>query len=260
MSDSRDKHEDEMGEEFLSAADDFFVNVNLQTVLDLPSSRETVLSFMEVIQKEFPELSNFYHREGGEFILEGDHERGTYPWLEIQKNRLTAGHFNPPALERAYHLHRRVLERCRYYLGMGGLDLECLDVLYGFNLNYSGNRDAIVAQALLGGSPLWALAAEPGARPLEFQPDFVVSLDDACCLQARLSIETRSSSYQVRTGQYEEEPITVYLTVRRYPGEGKPIAVEESFAEQCQHCEDLAQRIVVPQVIQPIAAAIAAAG
>ena len=41
---------------------------------------------------------------------------------------------------------------------------------------------------------------------------------------------------------------------------GKAIAVEESFTEQCQHCEDLAQRIVVPQVIGPLAAAIAAAG
>ena len=72
------------------AADDFFVNLNLQTVLDLPGSRETVLSFLEVIQKEFPELSNFYHREAGEFVLEGDHDRGTNPWLEIQQNRLTA--------------------------------------------------------------------------------------------------------------------------------------------------------------------------
>ncbi len=248
-----------MAEEFLNVADDFFVNLNLQTVLDLPSSRETVLSFLEVIQKEFPDFAHFYHREAGEFILEGDHERGTYPWLEIQKNRLTAGFFNPPSLQKAYHMHRRILERCKYYLGMGGLDLECLDVLFGFNLAYTGNRDAIVAQALLSGSPLSALSAEPGAKALEFQPDFVIALDDACCLQARLSVETRSSSYQVRTGEYEEEPITVYLTVRRYPGEGKPIAVEDSFLVQCEHCEDLAHRIVVPQVIHPIAAAIAAA-
>jgi len=249
-----------MADDFLNAADDFFVNLNLQTVLDLPGSRETVLSFLEVIQKEFPDLSSFYHRDGGEFVLEGDQERGSYPWLEIQKNRLTAGYFDPPSLEKAYHQHRRILERCKYYLGMGGLDLECLDVLFGFNLAYTGNRDAIVAQALLAGSPMSALLSEPGTRPLEFEPDFVIALDDACCLQARLSVETRSSSYQVRTGQYEEEPITVYLTVRRYPGEGKTIVVEESFTEQCQYCEDLAQRIVVPQVIQPLAAAIAAGG
>ena len=164
-----------MAEEFLSVADDFFVNLNLQTVLDLPSSRETVLSFLEVVQKEFPDFAHFYHREEGEFILEGDHERGTYPWLEIQKNRLTAGYFNPPSLEKAYHQHRRILERCKYYLGMGGLDLECLDVLFGFNLTYNGNRDAVVAQALLNGSPLSALAGEPGAKALEFQPDFVIS-------------------------------------------------------------------------------------
>jgi len=247
-----------MSEEFSSVADDFFVNLNLQTVLDLPGSRETVLSFLEVLQKEFPDLSSFYHRDSGEFVLEGDHERGDYAWVEIQSNRLSSGFFNPPRLEHAYHLHRRILERSKYYLGMGGLDLECLDVLYGFNLDYDGNRDAIVAQALLAGSPLWGLMSEPGTRALECQPDFVVALDESCCLQARISIETRSSSYQVRTGQYEEEPITVYLTLRRYPGEGKKIDVEESFADQCAHCEDLARRIVVPSVIQPIAAAIAA--
>jgi hypothetical protein len=247
-----------MSEEFSNAADDFFVNLNLQTVLDLPGSRETVLSFLEVLQKEFPDLSSFYHRESGEFVLEGDHERGFYPWVEIQPNRLSSGSFNPPSLERAYHLHRRILERSKYYLGMGGLDLECLDVLYGFNLNFTGNRDAVVAQALLSGSPLGALMSEPGSRPLECQPDVVIAMDESCCLQARVSIETRSNSYQVRTGQYDEEPITVYLTLRRYPGEGKAIDVAASFTEQCSHCEDLARRIVVPHVIQPIAAAIAA--
>lgn len=247
-----------MAVDFTNVADDFFVNLNFQTVVDLPDSRETVLSFLEVVQKEFPDMENFYLRESGEHVLEGDHEGGSYTWLEIQKNRLTAGCFNPPSPENAYHRHGRILERSKYYLGLGGLDMECLDAIFGFNLNFHGNRDAIVAQALLGGSALSAFLTDPGVKPLECEPNIAIALDESCCVQARISVETRSSSYQVRTGQYEDEPITIYLTVRRYPGNGKADSPEESFAKMCGSCEDLAERIVVPQIIQPIAAAIAA--
>jgi len=150
------------------------------------------------------------------------------------------------------------LERSAYYLGISGLDVDCLDVLFGFNLDFLGNRDAIVAEALLGGCSLAALTGEGAGKTLECEPNLVVALDEDCYLQARLSVETRGSSYQVRTAQYEDEPISVYFTVRRYPTPGRVFKTRESFARQCEICEDLASRIVIPQVIQPIAAAIAA--
>jgi hypothetical protein len=247
-----------MSVDFSSVADDFFVNLNLQTALALPTGRETVLHFCEALQKDFPEMTCFYQREGGEFVLEGDREGGTYRWLEIQGNRLSAGHFNPPEVAEAYRLHRWLLDRSVYYLGVSSLDVEAMDVVLGFNLNYQGNRDAIVAQALLAGSPLGALAMEGPAKAIEFEPSLTVAMDEACCLQARLSVETRSSSYQVRTGQYDDEPISVYLSVRRYPVPGRMVNMPESFPRQCKLCEDLARRIVIPQVVQPILAAIAA--
>jgi hypothetical protein len=116
-----------------------------------------------------------------------------------------------------------------------------------------------VGQALLGNSPLAVLAGEANTKTIECEPSLVIALDDDCYLQARLSIETRSSSFQVRTGQYDDEPISVYFTVRRYPQPGMLIPFKDSFASQCRLCEDLAGRIVVPQIIQPIASAIAAA-
>jgi len=245
--------------DFKSIADDFFVNMTLQTTMALPKSRETVLQFCEAVQREFPAMTNFYQREGGEFVLEADHEPGTYSWLEMQPHRISAGYFNPTDVARAYHLHRWLLNRSVYFLGVSPLDAECLDVLFGFNLDFHGNRDAIVADALLAGSPLGGLLADPAVRPLECEPALVLALDDACCTQAKLSFDTRSSSYQVRTGQYEEEPISVYLTIRRYPSPGKPIDLDGSFAEQCELCEEIACRTLVPNVVQPIAAAIAAA-
>jgi hypothetical protein len=248
-----------MAFDFKSVADDFFVNLNLQTTLALPNGRDNVLHFFEAVQKEFPDMTGFYQRETGEHVLEGDRESGCYQWLELQAHSLSAGYFNPPDLEEAYRLHKWLLDRSVYFLGVSGLDVECLDLLFGFNLDYVGNRDAIVSQALLGNSPLAALLSEPAAQSIEFEPSLVVALDPECYLQARLSLETRSNSFQVRTGEYEDEPISVYFTARRYPRPGRLIHLLESFTRQSRLCEDWATRIVIPSVIQPIAAAIAAA-
>jgi len=246
-------------DEFNSIADDFMVNMNLQTTLALPSGRETVLHFCEAVQKEFGSMTSFYQRDSGEHVLEGDRDNESYQWLELQSHRMTAGYFNPPSLSAAYRMHDWLLDRSVYYLGISPLDVECLDVLFGFNLDYQGNRDAIVAQALLSGSPLGGLAAEVTCRPVECEPSIVIAMDEDCHIQARLALETRCGSFQVRTGQYDDEPISVYFTVRRYPRPGSPFKLKEYFAEQCECCEDLTQRLVIPNVINPISAAIAAA-
>jgi hypothetical protein len=246
-------------QDFGNVTDEFFVNLNLQTTLALPGERETVLHFFEAVQKEFTEMTSFFQRETGEYVLEGNRDSGRYRWLELHNHRLSAGYFNPPSMAEAYRLHTWLLDRSVYFLGVSGMDVECLDVMFGFNLDFQGNRDAIVGQALLGNSPLAALVNESNTKAIECEPNLVISLDDECYLQARLSLETRSSSFQVRTGQYDDEPISVYFTVRRYPQPGMIIKLKESFVRQCGFCEDLTSRIVVPQIIQPIASAIAAA-
>lgn len=242
--------------DFSHISDDYYINLNLQTTLALPTSRETVLHFCEAVQKEFHEMSTFYQRESGEFVLEADRESGTYPWLELQSRRLTAGYFNPDSSEDAYRLHRWLLERSVYFLGMGGLDVEALDVLYGFNLDCRGNRDAVVSQALLAGSPLASMIAETGAA-IEFEPNIVMALDEGCYGQCRLSMETRGNSYQVRTGQYDDEPISVYFTVRQHPRPGEVMDILTTFGQLCRQGEKLIRRVIVPNVIEPISAAIA---
>jgi len=241
--------------DFNSVADDFYVNLNIQTTLALSNGRETVLHFFEALQKQFGPMRNFFQREGGEFVLEADRSSGSYRWLELGKHQLSSGFFNPPDLAGAYELHRWVLERSVYYLGVSGLDVESLDVVFGFNLEFLGNRDELVARALLGGSPPAALAGEPDARMIDYQPSMIVALDEQCSLQARLAVETRNSTYQVRTGQWEDEPISVYFTIRRHPGASAAPNLVKMFAEQCDIAEDLCRRIVIPQVVQPIAAA-----
>ena len=242
---------------YSSVADDFFVNIDLQTTLALPDSRETILQFCEAVQKEFREMTSFYERDPQHYVLEGDRDSGTYQWMELQSHQLSAGFFSPPDLESAYHLHDWILDRVVYFLGIGGLDVEALDVLFGFNLDYCGNRDAIVAEALLEGSSLGAMFTDHPVRVVEFQPSLVVALNEDCYMQGRLALETHCDSHQVRTGNYSDDPISVYLTVRRYPSPGSVLDIRESFARQCEIGEDLTERIVIPQVAQPIASAIA---
>jgi hypothetical protein len=243
--------------ELQGIADDYYININLQTALALPTGRETVLHFCEAVQKQFPSMSSFFQRETGEFVLEADREAGSYQWMELQDRRLMAGYFNPPTVAEAYRLHSWLLDRSRFFLGLGGLDVEALDVLYGFNLDCRSNRDAVVSQALLDGSPLAAMLGEAGT-PIEFEPNLVVALDEGCHTQCRLNLETRGNSFQVRSGDYDDEPISVYLTVRQYPQPGQLISLAEAFKSQCRTGEDLICRSLLPHIIQPLAATIAA--
>jgi hypothetical protein len=240
-------------------ADDFFVNLDLQTSLALPDSRETVLHFCEAVQRQFPDMTQVYQRPTGEFVLEGDRTRGSYQWMELQTNRLSAGFFNPPAIDQGVAFHDWLLERSKYYLGVAGLDVEAVDVMFGWNLDFRGNRDALVGETLLSDSPMAALCMEAPARTVEFQPSLIVALTEDCFTQARLSLETRGGSYQIRTGTYDDEPISIYFTVRQYPRPGEVLEVRESFARQVEMGEDLVTRMLIPQVIRPLAEAISAA-
>ncbi|KKL79960.1 hypothetical protein LCGC14_2009570, partial [marine sediment metagenome] len=206
-----------MSASFSNFSDDFFVNMDLHTALPMPQERETVLSFCEAVQKQFPDMADFYRRDNGPYVLEGDRNAGSYRWTELGARQLSAGAFNPADVENAYAQHAWILDRSRYFLGVSHLDVESLDLVYGFNLVYVGNRDAIICEALLEGSRLGELTAHCGATALNCEPSLIMTLDTDCFLQARVAIETRNSSYQVRTGAYEEEPISIYFTIRAYP-------------------------------------------
>ncbi len=248
-----------MAIDFVNVSDDFFANVELQTTMPLSSSRETILHFCEAVQRDFPSMTVFFQRDAGEYVLEGDRETGRYLWLELRPNKLTAGYFNPPSLEEASRLHEWLIERSVYFLGISPIDVECLDVMFGFNLEYMGNRDAIVADALMSGSQISTVLAEGANKYVECQPEVVFSLDEDCYTQARLSLETRNNTIQVRSGQYENEPISVYFTVRRYPTPGKMFSPLESLREQREICEDICERTIVPNVVESIASAISTA-
>jgi hypothetical protein len=242
---------------FSAGADDFYINVNLNTEMELPRSRDTVLHYFEQMKKAFPDLRNFYTRETGDLVLEGDKEQGSYRWLAIEPRRLCTGHVNPPALEEAYRQHEMVLDVAPHLLTLSVLDCEALDVMFGFDFTYEGNHDEIVAEALGVGPSFEGLLDEPAGKVINFEPSITIALDEGCRLQCRLSIETRTNAYQIRTGEFPEEQISLYFTVRQYWGTGPDRSFVASFKKQREIGEEIVVERIIPRIVRPLAAAIA---
>jgi hypothetical protein len=242
---------------YAADSDDFYVNMNLNTEMELPTSRDTVLHYFEQMRKAFPELRNFFTRESGDLVLEGDKEQESYRWLALETRRLCSGHVNPDTLDEAYRQHEMVLDLAPHLLTISLLDCEALDVMFGFDFTFEGNHDEVVAEALGVGHAFEGLAELGGSRVINFEPSLTLALDDTCRLQARLSVETRTNAFQVRTNEFPDDQISVYFTVRQYWGSGPEVSFLDSFRRQREIGEDAIQRIVLPRVVRPLAQAIA---
>jgi hypothetical protein len=242
---------------YSSLCDDFGVYVYVNTRMELPNKRETVLHFFDSLQKTFPEMTDFDCRETGEFVLEEDREQGSYRWVGLESRRICSGFVNPPTIEDADKQHERVLEVAPYHLDLSPLDCEALDVLFAFDFLYTGNHDEVVAEALGRSSPLEGLLDLPNARVLNYEPSLMLVLDDNCRLQCRLNIETRTNAFQLRTGQFPEAPISVYFTVRQYWGKQGTKTFQESYRHQREVCQELVDAHIVPQIVKPLAQTIA---
>src|SRR5215470_13415796 len=197
-------------------ADDFYVSMNLSTEMELTGSREAIPHYFEQMQKKYPEMRNFYARDKGDFVLEADKEGGSYRWCSVEARRVCSGFVNPDSFDSAVAQHRHVLELAPYGLSLSRLDCEALDLLVGFDFSYRGNQNQLIAEAL-GVCPAFEkLAAMPGATFIGNEPALTLSLDPECRLQCRVNVETRTNAYQIRTGDYQEEQVSVYVTARQY--------------------------------------------
>ena len=245
---------------YASLCDDFGVSTYLHSKLEMPTAREPVLHFFEAVQKAFPKMTDFEKRADGEYMLEEDRESGSYRWCSLDARRLSTGFVNPPALEDADAHNERVLEMAPYHLDLHALQTESMDVLYYFDFVFQGNHDEVVAEALAGGTPLEGLTQLPGGRALNYQPTLMMALDDACQLQCRLTVETRTSAYQVRTGNFPESPISVYFTVRQFWGKQPFKTFAESYQNQRRVLDELVNSHLIPTVISPLAKAISTKG
>jgi hypothetical protein len=239
-----------------SLSDDFYVNMNLSTEMELPNNRETVLHFFERVQKTYPTMRNFYSREKGDFILEEDKDSGQYRWATIENRRISSGLVNPERVEDALEQHHLVLELAPYLLSVSPLDCESLDLLFGFDFTYRGNHNQLVADALGVGPAMERMLDIPGSTVINYEPSITLSLGENCRTQCRLSIETRTSAYQIRTGDYPEDQLSVYLTARQYGSLAADMTYVAELENLSRLCHELVDTYVIEHVLEPLARTI----
>lgn len=229
---------------------DFYVNMKLGVRMELPRSREPVLELFERMRREYPRMASF-KRYKDELALESAPDDNPHRWMAIRANSVRTGVVNPGDEHDMHAVHRTAAEVCPYYLSISPLDLESIELLYGFDLSARGNHDEIVAQALLAGSPLAALLeAADDARVHDCQPVLGLTFGSGR-IQSTVEVKTRSRKGH-HAGDRPGEPISIYVTVRT----SEPITDLKTMV-RC--VDDLAERgrtlvdsLAIPNLLVPI--------
>jgi hypothetical protein len=240
-----------------SLCDDFYADMFVNTQLELPTGRETVLTFFERLQKQYPSMVSFYRSEPGQYCLEEDRNLGQYRWVNLESNRIGSGGVNPDPLEEVYKQDRLVLDLIPYMLGVSPLDIESLDVSFSMDFLYSGNQDEVIAEALFGSTAFGTLLDWPDAKAMGFSPAVVVALSEDTRTQARISVESKTSVLENSNPKSSsDDAITLSLTVRQFPPVAGRLDPVQSFTNQCRLAEELMTERIVPYFVQPLIGAI----
>jgi hypothetical protein len=234
---------------------DFYVNQKLALRMDLPNNRETVLDMFDRVRKELPQMERFRRYEG-ELALESPEQGSQYSWLALRRTNIRSGWVNPDSLDQAYKLHRLILDTAPYFLSISPIDVEFIELVFGFDLQADRNRNEVVFEALLADSPIASLIDVQNESIIESQPFLGFTLNGGCDLQAFVEIKTRTTTREVATGRFEDEPISVYLTARQYGSLKTMEDFNKSFATLAGHIERLAEDRIIPHVVRPIREAI----
>ncbi len=247
-----------MSVDYNCLCDDFYIDMHINTELDLPTERDTILNFFERIQKQFPSMCCFYRRESNEYCLEEDRNAGQYRWIAMETDRIGSGVVNPSNFEDAYSQDRLVLELAPYMLGINHLDIDSLDVTFAMDFDYIGSHDEIIAEALFGSTAFSCLLDMPSASPVSFSPAVVVALSEDCRTQARVSVESKTGI--IENGKQKsksDEAISLFFTIRQYPSSTEKFDAMTSFEHQCRLAEELMAEKIIPNFVQPLTSVIA---
>ena len=129
--------------------------------------------------------------------------------------------------------------------------------MYAFDFTYRGNHHALLAEAL-GLIPAFEKMSEiPGHQLVSSDPAIQFALDEDCRTQCRVSIESRTSAYHIRTGEFPEEQLSVYLTLRRYGSLDSGTTYTDTMKKLQQHAANILDDYLIESILQPLQHAIA---
>jgi hypothetical protein len=238
--------------DFDSLCRDFCVNQKLALKMDLPAAREPVLDLFGRLRKDLPRLASLQRYPDGEVALESGEDERDFLWVAMRQLSLKSGWVNPSTLEEAYRMHRTVLEVAPYFLSISPLDVDHLELVYAFDFECDGNRDEVVLDALLGGSPLGDFADASTDTILDSQPFIALALADAPDMHVYVEVKTRLPRGETAVTREGGEPLSVLLTVRR-TGPVRALAdLPTILAALSGHGERLVEQRLIPRVLMPL--------
>ena len=247
-----------MSHPYAALCDEFYVNMRLGTQLRLATDRATLVSFFERMQRLYPAMVNFHQdSHHGEASIEESRSGNSYRWVSIEAQRLSAGFLAPPDVPAAYAYNSSVLETVPYYMSISPVDLDYLDVLWGFDFGFKGNHHELIAEALLGECPLGRMMDAPGARGINFEVSGIVSLSDDARLHARVWIEPRTTPHHVRNDEYPDEMLSLYVILRQWSGGKRLPDLGDLHSQLIEHGENFIEQRVLDSFVAPIRDAIA---
>lgn len=231
---------------------DFCVNQKLALKMDLPAAREPVLDLFGRLRKDLPRLADLHRYPDGEVALESGEDERDFLWVAMRQLSLKSGWVNPGTLEDAYRMHRTVLEVAPYFLSISPLDVDHLELVYAFDFDCEGNRDEVVLDALLGGSPLGEFADPATDTVLDAQPFVALALADAPDMHVYVEVKTRLPRGETAVSREGTDPLSVLLTVRR-TGPVRALGdLPTHLAALSGHGERLVEQRLIPRVLVPL--------
>ena len=243
---------------FSSLCDDFYLDLYVNTEIELPSQRDTILAFFERIQKQFPSMGSFYRRQTNEYCLEEDRTKGRYRWVSLEADRINSGVVNPESFDEAYSQHQLILELIPYMLSVSHLDIDSMDVTFAMDFDCPVNHDEVITEALMGQSPFNCFFDLPNASAISCSPSIVYSLSEDRRTQARCSVESKTNIYEPDEKRQEQsQAITLSFTIRQYPPTDGKFDALKSFKNQCSLAQDLMADKIVPNFVKPLTNIIA---
>lgn len=242
-----------------AVCDEFYVSSRLFLKLDMKLERETVLHFFDRIRKGYPGLTKLRKRDSNCLMLEEEpDERGSRRWIRLDSGSLRFGHFAPPSPQDALRFGELILTQAPHHLSFSDIDFDHLEVLFGFDLDYRGNHDQLVAETLFHEhSPGGFVFGDNAAHIIDAQPYFGIALSPDCDLQAYVEVKSRTTTYEIRSSTFEAEPISVFLTIRKYWGVTPPVSLVDALRTLFEVAEAQAEEQIIPNFVNPLAGAIA---
>ncbi len=197
-----------MNDSLGAQCDDFYVNSRLSLKLDMPLERETVLHFFDRIRKEYRALAKLRRLDEGCLLLEEDEDDGgSRRWLRLDRGNVRFGHHRPESTDTVRQFGNLLFTQAPYHLSFSDIDFDHLELIYGFDLEYRGNHDQLVAETFWGGQEAAGfLFRREAAHIIDAQPYFGVALSPQCDLQAYVEVKSRTTTFEVRSDTYDNLP------------------------------------------------------